>query len=140
MLSGDGPFLVLNGDTYFAVRLAALASFHHQHGAQVTLSVFRSADAARYTGVSLDAGMRVTALDTEAKTELLVNGGVLLFERYALAGHAPPREGLLGLESGILAAMLRARAAVFAYESDAPFVDIGVPEDWRAAEKIITEN
>ena len=140
LLNGDGPFLVLNGDTYFAARLDALASFHREHNAEVTMSLFRSADAARYTGVSLDGSMRVTGLGAGAKGELLVNGGVLLFERHALAGHASAHDGLLGLEDGILAAMLKTRAAVFACVFDAPFVDIGVPEDWRAAEKIITEN
>ena len=35
-------FLVLNGDTYFAVPLPALTEFHQQRRAKVSLSLFRS--------------------------------------------------------------------------------------------------
>src|SRR5258708_30376566 len=111
LLNGDGPFLVLNGDTYFAARLDALASFHREHNAEVTMSLFRSADAARYTGVSLDGSMRVTGLGAGAKGELLVNGGGLPFEPPAPAGHASARDRPLGPADGLLAAIPKTPAA-----------------------------
>ena len=40
-----------------------------------------------------------------------------------------------GLETDLLPAM---KGAIYGCVFDAPFVDIGVPEDWRAAANIIT--
>lgn len=120
------PFLVLNGDTYFAVPLNALKQFHQSCSARATISLFRS-DEPRYTGVSLDARGRVTAFAGLG----LVNGGVFLFERGALP-QASKRA--VNLEQGLLSGMKDLYGCVF----DAPFVDIGVPEDWRAADTIIT--
>src|SRR6266404_9021237 len=53
-------FLALNGDTYFAVPLAALCEFHQQRGADASLSLFRS-DNPRYTGIALAADGRITS-------------------------------------------------------------------------------
>jgi D-glycero-alpha-D-manno-heptose 1-phosphate guanylyltransferase len=119
-------FLVLNGDTYFAVPLRRLCTFHEASEAQATMSLFRSDDP-RYTGVSVDVHGRVTTGTRQG----LANGGVFLFERAALA-NAP--KDTCDLENDVLSRLERIYGCVF----DAPFVDIGVPEDWRAAHSIIT--
>ena len=120
-------FLVLNGDTYFAVPLSTLHEFHRQRRADVSLSLFRS-DNPRYTGLSLDADGRVTSLSGHGAA----NGGVFMFEG-AAASRLPA--GVSSLEKDLLPRLLgRLYGCIF----DAPFVDIGVPEDWRAAANIIT--
>ena len=121
----QSTFLMLNGDTYFAVALQRLRAFHAARHASVTMALFRSHEA-RYTGVSLDAQDRVTGMRGRG----LANGGVLLFERAALE-RAP--KGVFNLEKDLLPHLDNVYGCVF----DAPFVDIGVPEDWRAAEAII---
>jgi len=115
-------FLVLNGDTYFAVPLRTLQAFHVEKKAQVTMSLFRS-DNPRYTGVSLDANGRVSLAGGE-----LANGGVFLFER---ADFPKPA---FNLEKDLLPGIKHLYGRVF----DVPFVDIGIPEDWRTAEAIIS--
>ena len=120
-------FLVLNGDTYFAVPLAALTEFHRQHQAEVSLSLFRS-DNPRYTGISLAADGRVTNLSGHGAA----NGGVFMFER-AAATRLP--QGVSSLEKDLLPSLL---GGLYGCIFDAPFVDIGLPEDWRAAANIIT--
>ena len=120
-------FLVLNGDTYFAVPLEALGAFHGGHGADVSLSLFRS-DNPRYTGISLDPDGRVRSFSGQG----LVNGGVFLFQRSALKGLPAT---VASLEKDLLPGM---KGAIYGCVFDAPFVDIGVPEDWRAAANIIT--
>ena len=120
-------FLVLNGDTYFAVPLAALAEFHRERRAEVSLSLFRS-DNPRYTGISLAADGRVTDLSGHGAA----NGGVLLFER-AAAARLPA--GRSSLEKDLLP---RLSGGLYGCIFDAPFVDIGLPEDGRAAANLIT--
>lgn len=119
----ERTFLVLNGDTYFAVPLKELRAFHESRKAQVTMSLFRS-DNPRYTGVSVDARGKVTSLARGG----LANGGVFLFERAGLPQQA------FNLEKDLLPGIPQLYGRVF----DAPFVDIGVPADWRAADTIIT--
>lgn len=120
-------FLVLNGDTYFAVPLEALSAFHRQRDADVSMSLFRS-DNPRYTGISLGADGRVTAFTGHG----LANGGVLVFERSALQGLP---HGAASLEKDVLPKL---GGPVYGCVFDVPFVDIGLPEDWRAAANIIT--
>ncbi|HEY3078260.1 MAG TPA: nucleotidyltransferase family protein [Burkholderiales bacterium] len=120
-------FLVLNGDTYFAVPLEALGAAHRQRRAEVTMSLFRS-DNPRYMGIALDASGRVTSFAGHG----VVNGGVFLFERAVLA-QLPP--GTASLERDVLPNL---GGAIYGCVFDVPFVDIGVPEDWRAAANILT--
>jgi D-glycero-alpha-D-manno-heptose 1-phosphate guanylyltransferase len=120
-------FLVLNGDTYFAVPLSTLTEFHRQHRAEVSLSLFRS-DNPRYTGISLAADGRVENLSGHGAA----NGGVFMFERSAVA-RLPA--GVSSLEKDLLPRLLD---GLYGCIFDVPFVDIGLPEDWRAAANIIT--
>ena len=126
LVHGD-TFLVLNGDTYFAVPLEALGAFHRRHGADVSMSLFRS-DNPRYTGISLDPDERVSSFSGDG----LVNGGVVLFQRSALEGLPAT---IASLEKDLLPGM---KGAIYGCVFDVPFVDIGLPEDWRAAANIIT--
>ncbi len=120
-------FLVLNGDTYFAIPFDELAAFHKASEADITLALFRSANP-RYTGVALDAAGRVTSFSGKG----LANGGVFLFERTALEQYRGKQ--LSSLENDLLQ---NHPGPIYGHVFDAPFVDIGVPEDWRAAERII---
>jgi D-glycero-alpha-D-manno-heptose 1-phosphate guanylyltransferase len=121
-------FLVLNGDTYFAVPLEALSAFHRRHSADVSMSLFRS-DNPRYTGVSLDADGRVRSFSGQG----LVNGGVFMFEREAFANGVAVK--VASLEKDLLPKLA---GAIYGCLFDVPFVDIGLPEDWQAAANIIT--
>ena len=125
-LVSERTFLVLNGDTYFAVPLATLSDFHRQHGADVSLSLFRS-DNPRYTGIALAPDGRVASFAGQGAA----NGGVFLFER-AAAARLPA--GVSSLEKDLLPQVGALYGCVF----DVPFVDIGLPEDWRAAANIIS--
>ena len=120
-----GRFLVLNGDTYFAVPLKTLDAFHHEKRAQVTMCLHRSNDP-RYTGVTLDADGRVTSLAGGP----VANGGVFLFEKTGFPKQA------FNLEKDLLPGIGKIYGKVF----DVPFIDIGIPEDWRAAEAIMSKS
>lgn len=122
----SATFLVLNGDTYFAVPLKALEDFHRAKKADVTMSLFASDDA-RYTGVSMAADGRITSLAGKG----IVNGGVFLFQASALAKLQAAR---CSLEKDILANL---EGRIYGRVFDAPFIDIGLPADWRAAAQVI---
>jgi D-glycero-alpha-D-manno-heptose 1-phosphate guanylyltransferase len=121
----ERTFLVLNGDTYFAVPLEPLEAFHREKRAQVTMCLHRSGDP-RYTGVTLDADGRVASLAGGP----VANGGVFLFEKCDFPKQA------FNLERDLLPAIGKIYGKVF----DVPFIDIGIPEDWRAAEAVMSKS
>ena len=119
-------FLVLNGDTYFAVPLQVLHDFHRAKRADVTMSLFRS-DEPRYTGVALEPDGRIAGFSAKGT----VNGGVFVFEAAALSALKMSK---CSLEKDILAGL---DGRIYGRVFDAPFIDIGLPEDWRAAAQVI---
>ncbi len=132
----SGPWLVLNGDTFFDIDLVCLKNFHSAKGADITLSLFQVADNTRYTGIEIDGEQRIIASACESSGRQLVNGGVYLFGETALAG-LPFRAGdAASLENDILRkAMVSKR--LYGYVADGKFIDIGVPEDYTRAGQLL---
>lgn len=136
------PFLVLNGDTYFPVPLVSLRVLHETRKADVTLSLFRTSRASRFTGVSVDQFNRVTALGLTpcAESDVLANGGVFLFCPEVIRRLSIPSANGLSIESDFLVRLIKMRRPVFGLECHAPFVDIGIPEDYLSAGPILASS
>jgi D-glycero-alpha-D-manno-heptose 1-phosphate guanylyltransferase len=135
-LAAGGPFLVLNGDTYFEVALGALRDFHAARGADITFSLFRSPQQGRYTGLETGAAGEVLSLNAGEKGGL-ANGGVYLAERRLLDGGTWPAGSRLSLEEDILPTALRAGKRLYGLEFPGRFLDIGVPEDYARAASLL---
>ena len=128
---GDGPFLLLNGDTYFTVELASLKDFARRNDADWCFSLYRSSDVTRYMGLSVDADGRVDALRTSQSS--LINGGVYWINprNWPLQ---PFRAGMaFSLENDYLPAALSDGQRLFGMESTGTFLDIGLPADYARA-------
>ena len=124
----SNAFLVLNGDTYFAVPLGELLELHEANRADWSLALFRSADTKRYQGMSLAADGRIESLAGDT-----VNGGVYLVRR----GLRWKASGRCSLENELLPQALAERWRVYGRVFERPFVDIGVPQDYQSAGAII---
>ena len=81
-LQSKEPFLLLNGDTFFAVNYADLLNHHIQCGADMTLSLIEVPENKRYSGVLLDKNRMVCSMETRGGSSKnpLVNGGVYMVE------------------------------------------------------------
>lgn len=135
-LAAPGPFLVLNGDTYFEVALGTLRDFHAARGADIALSLLRSPQQGRYTGLETGAAGEVLSLNTGKKGGL-ANGGVYLVSHALLDGGAWPPGSRLSLEEDILPTALRAGKRMFGLEFPGRFLDIGIPEDYARAADLL---
>lgn len=130
----SGPWLVLNGDTFFDVDLAGLRNFHDAKQAEITLTLSPVAGNTRYTGVEIDRDGRITKLKaaSDGSTQF-INGGVYLLGETALSG-LPYRVGdRASFESDILEWAREAGKRLYGYPSPGRFIDIGVPEDYARA-------
>ena len=135
-IAAPGPFLVLNGDTYFEARLEALREFHAARRAEATLALFRSPQHGRYAGLKIGSTGEVLALGTGERGGL-ANGGVYLMERSLLDGGPWQPSSSVSLEEDILPFALGAARRVFGLECPGRFLDIGVPEDYARAADLL---
>lgn len=130
----DEYFLLLNGDTYFAVPLAELASFASAKNADWVFSLFRTTDNQRYMGMEVSAQGCITQLQVHTA---LANGGVYIVRRAALVSLPFSDQASSSLEKDIFPAALASGQGLFGIEFGGSFIDIGVPDDYRRAGTII---
>jgi len=138
LISDEIPFLVLNGDTFFAVNLAKLSKFHLQNKANITLSVFSSSDTQRYMGIDVDPSQRVTKLNSKTKEQTcLVNGGVYIVDPVFLKSLNKGGVMAQSWENETLPKLLDQHARLFAKSHSVDFIDIGIPTDYARAQEFL---
>lgn len=130
----SGPWLLLNGDTYFEVCLNDLMAFHNAKHADISLSLFPVDSNTRYTGVDIDDDERITRLQsTSDSSRQLINGGVYVLDHPALSG-LPYRPGTkCSFENDLLPHALATGRRLYGHTVAGKFIDIGVPEDYARA-------
>ena len=132
----DGPFFVLNGDTFFGGRLGALAEAHPNAG--VTMALAHVDDASRYGRVRLD-GDRVDGFEEkrERAGPAWINAGVYVLSPEVVTGIEAG--AFVSLERDVFPGLVASgdvRAVTF---PEAAFLDIGTPEDFARAEAVLRQ-
>ena len=134
----DKPFLVLNGDTFFAVNLNKLIAFSTFHNTDWCFALFSSTESGRYLGMDISPQGFITSLKS-ATTQLgkLANGGVYLIHPRALhqIGFLPGDK--CSLEEEIFPAAFALGQRMMGIEFVGSFIDIGVPADYHRASKLL---
>jgi NDP-sugar pyrophosphorylase family protein len=129
--------LLLNGDSYCAVEIAAFARFHACLASQITLALARVPDTSAFGRVRLGRHDQIVEFEEKGKTTLpgWINAGVYLVQQDVI--HSIPTHQAVSLERDVLPVWV-ARGKVFGYRQEGPFIDIGTPESLtRAAELVV---
>lgn len=132
----DRPFLALNGDTFFGGDLRQL----DQHDGPVLLALARVPDARRFGRVALADGadpVRVEGFEEKgfATGPAWINAGVYRIDPDALTGIVP--DTFVSFERDVMPALV-VRGTVSAVRfPEAPFLDIGTPEDYDRAAAVL---
>jgi D-glycero-alpha-D-manno-heptose 1-phosphate guanylyltransferase len=138
LLRDEDAFVLLNGDTFFAVQLAALDRFARHANADWTLSLFRAAEANRYMGLDVDDSQRIVALASQRGLPgCLANGGVYWVRRSSLADLPFAAGQAVSLEDEVLPALLNGGAALLGLAAEGTFIDIGIPQDYHRASQVL---
>jgi NDP-sugar pyrophosphorylase family protein len=126
--------LVLNGDTFCTMDLAALAKAHRERGLAGTIGLVRVPDTSRYGRVEVSASGSIRRFHEKSPVAQpgLINAGIYLLEREAL--ELAPKQDRFSFETDVLQAHADRFAA---FEDDCFFIDIGIPEDYRAAQSLL---
>jgi D-glycero-D-manno-heptose 1,7-bisphosphate phosphatase len=129
----DDRFFLLNGDSLFDINLWDLAGVARQ--AEATLAVRPLTDVSRYGAVVME-GDRIVRFDERSENPGpgLINGGVGVFAKRIIERIAPG--GPVSIERDIYP-RIAVDGGLFGRSYDAPFIDIGVPDDLERAERFI---
>ena len=139
LISGE-KLLVINGDTFLNVSLRELLRFHKDRKSAATIATVKVANSGRYGSLRIDGKGRITAFlekeegagrDKSKARKGLINGGVYVFEKTLLK--AIPLQGAISMEREVFPPLL-ATKKLYAFESGAYFLDIGVPKELRRAQ------
>lgn len=126
--------LVVNGDTIFPIPLRRLHAFQDGRGSGAALALKRMEKFDRYGTVVLEDGVVASFEEKRFHDDGLINGGIYAMDRSFLSGRGLPER--FSLEKDVLekeAGSGTLRGEVF----DAPFLDIGIPEDYARAEEFL---
>lgn len=129
------PFLVLNGDTYFAVDLKVLIKFSSANKADWCFSLFRTSEEGRYMGMDVSPSGKIISL--KSGTGQLANGGVYWVSSNSVLPEISSQGKKLSLEDDIFSDALVSGQRLFGVEFEGTFIDIGVPEDYHRASTVL---
>jgi len=132
-LSDASEFLVMNGDSFLEIDLAAFTQFHRDRHALVSMAVLRVEDSSRYGTVQVDSDQKVIGFVEKAGSNGpgLVNGGIYVFSPEVFDSIP---EGRSSLEKDVFPRLLD--KGVYAQEHSGMFIDIGTPEDYARAQEL----
>ncbi|MFN8278253.1 MAG: nucleotidyltransferase family protein [Chitinophagales bacterium] len=130
----DTPCFIVNGDTIFNVDLQAMKRFSEAQKADLTLALKPMSDFDRYGAVALDERQRILRFEEKKYCASgLINGGIYYLRRDVFAGRHLPE--VFSFEKEILEA--EAGGSLYGFQSDALFLDIGIPEDYARAATLL---
>jgi D-glycero-alpha-D-manno-heptose 1-phosphate guanylyltransferase len=136
-MATEKTVLVLNGDTFFRIGLAALSDLHADRRADCTLCLKPMRDFDRFGVVEQDATQRVVGFrEKKAYREGLINGGVYALDRDSFLREDLP--AVFSFEKDYLEKVLDSRR-IYGVIQDQFFIDIGIPEDYRLVQSAINQ-
>ena len=127
----DPQFLVLNGDSWLQVDLQELLNFHFCSGGIATIAAADVRDASRFGSIETDAQGKVIGFaEKQARAAALINGGIYVFSRKALAV-APVLTG--SLENDVFPHLVP--RGIYAMRVSGYFIDIGLPAEYERLQR-----
>ena len=125
---------VLNGDTYLELAYAAMMAAHDEADAILTIAVHAVADASRYGALDIDGGHIRGFFEKGRPGPRSINAGAYLISRGLLNRYSLPRA--FSFEADFLVPHVK-ELKPLAFQTQGIFIDIGVPEDYAGAQRIL---
>lgn len=132
--ASGSDFIVINGDTYFPIDLNRLCSFHTGHSAFITVALKKMKDFSRYGTIEYTDGKILQFHEKKFCHDGFINGGIYVMNRNMLMSRHLP--GIFSLEKDVLEKS-SGTSDLFGMAFNEPFLDIGIPEEYRRAGSIL---
>ena len=127
--------LILNGDSYFRLSLPTFLENHLKLKARASISLVQVKDSSRYGSVKINKDRKILAfLEKSPRIQSgLINAGIYLLERNVVK--EIPEVKRISLEREIFPDLVG--KGLYGVRCEGPFIDIGTPESFNKAEKIL---
>jgi len=133
LISGS-PFLVMNGDSFCPADLKKFYEFHRREKALLSMVLTELDGPEDFGSVSIDSSNRIIEfMGKKRKEKTWVNAGIYLFEKKLLSGI--PADTFYSLEHDLFP--LLAGKEFFGYVTDGKLIDIGTPERYEQAKRLL---
>jgi NDP-sugar pyrophosphorylase family protein len=131
------PFFVLNGDSFCAIDFQKCLDFHVKNKAVATVVVSKVDDASDYGTVELE-GDRLKSFQEKTKGKSgFVNAGIYCFDQAVLNDIPQPSS----MEKDVFPKLIQKyEERIAAFRTDEQFIDIGTPERYKQAQKLLRKN
>lgn len=135
--SGLKDALIVNGDTFLGGALQTmLTPLDLDGGELMRIATVQVSDRTRFGGVAVDAEQRITAFLEKGQTGAgPINAGLYRIHRNAFDYED---QGTFSMETQVMPRLV-AKGALQAREIVGPFIDIGVPADYRLFDSCVHE-
>jgi D-glycero-alpha-D-manno-heptose 1-phosphate guanylyltransferase len=138
-LAVNETIVVCNGDTMYKVNISELHAFHEYKNASCTLALKPMHDFDRYGAVELRDDQSIRSFKEKMFYKNgLINGGVYALDVKRFLSEDLPEK--FSFEKDYLekkTISLKNNSEIFGFVQDNYFIDIGIPEDYKRAEKEI---
>lgn len=130
--------LILNGDTYFDIDLLSFYKFHKENKNDITIAVKEMFNFDRYGSIQIGNNNSVTGFNEKVfKKKGLINTGYIFIKNYVINKFQINKP--FSFENDLL------RLAIEDYKMGAliqsgTFIDIGIPDDYKMAQKLFSNN
>ncbi|MBQ2847712.1 MAG: HAD-IIIA family hydrolase [Clostridia bacterium] len=121
--------LAVNGDSFFDVNLFEMQKFHEKSGCPITIAARKVLNAEHSGFLTVSSGNLTGFTEKGVKSAGLINGGIYFIQKNLFNGIT---EEKFSFEKHILE---NGYCPVAVFESGGYFIDIGIPENYRKAEK-----
>ena len=136
-LTGSEAVFVLNGDTFFNISLEKLLQFHHANRSDLTIALKPMREFDRYGCVNVNEENRITGFEEKKyKDSGTINAGIYVLNKSLFDELSLPEK--FSFETDVLNRYY-ADKRFYGVSFDEYFIDIGLPEDYEKAKKIISK-
>jgi len=135
-LTTSDSVLILNGDSYVDADFEGLFRFHGENHARISIVLKEMDNANRYGYVTVNSMNCILRFEEKHPQEMrgLINAGIYLIDRTLF--DQVPENRVISFEKELLSEMIQDSA--YGFIADGKFIDIGLPESYRAAEQYFT--
>ncbi|WP_075780558.1 HAD-IIIA family hydrolase [Marinitoga sp. 1137] len=140
----DEKFILLNGDTFFDIQYEIVFDFINEKKANALIVLRFSEDISRYGFVEIDENYKITKFIEKGKLpenriDGYINGGIYYFKKDILKKYYEQyKNQKISIETDIFPKLIEENK-LYGLPTGGKFIDIGIPEDYQKAQKIIPE-
>lgn len=125
---------IINGDTFFNIKLLELLSVGSEKSAEIVMSLNKVKFADRYGIVHTDENKKVSSFEDKKESyDSYINGGIYLVRKNIFTQCS---DEVFSFEDFLKKQIENEQIKIYAYKTIASFIDIGVPIDYFKAAEI----